>query len=131
MSSKVSLYSSSIVGCNCTTCSKSQLRFGRSLTLRMHTNSTERIKSLLTSMYSDFRNCGVRNPSWSEVRYFVNFLNHQLRDCERSVFCDPQHTGDTLEGFRSFVVDFMVIMSKVSDIQENARIEPYNWKINV
>ena len=92
----------------------------------MHANGTERIKSLLTSMYSDFRNCGVRNPSWSEVRYFVNFLNYQLRDCEQSVFCDPQYTGDTLEGFRSFVVDFMIIMSKVSDIQENARIKLYN-----
>lgn len=63
---------------------------------------------------SVFRNCGVPNPSWSEIRYFVNFLNYQLRDCEQSVYCDPELIGDTLEGFRTFVVDFMIIMSKVS-----------------
>ena len=61
-----------------------------------------------------FRNCGVRNPSWSELQYFVNFLNYQLRDCENSAYCDIALTEDTLEGFRSFVVAFMVIMSKVS-----------------
>ncbi|XP_078382607.1 E3 ubiquitin-protein ligase rnf213-alpha-like isoform X3 [Oculina patagonica] len=58
------------------------------------------------------RNCGVRNPSWSELRYFVNFLNHQLRDCENSAYCDNALTKDTLEGFRTFVVAFMIIMSK-------------------
>lgn len=59
------------------------------------------------------RNCGVHNPSWFELRQFVNFLNHQLLDCEQSVYCDPELTGDTLEGFRIFVVRFMIIMSKV------------------
>lgn len=65
-----------------------------------------------------FRNCGVRNPSWSELRYFVNFLNYQLRDCEESAFCKTSLIADTLEGFRSFVVAFMVIMSKVSRTRE-------------
>lgn len=65
-----------------------------------------------------FRNCGVHNPSWSELRCFVNFLNHQLRDCENSDFCNITLTEDTLEGFRTFVVAFMIIMSKVSKIRE-------------
>lgn len=60
------------------------------------------------------RNCGVRDPLWAELRQFVNFLNHQLLDCEQSVFCQPVFTEDTLEGFRIFVVRFMIIMSKVS-----------------
>ena len=59
------------------------------------------------------RNCGVHNPSWFELWQFVNFLNHQLLDCEQSVYCNPEFTGDTLEGFRIFVVRFMIIMSKV------------------
>ncbi|CAH3163087.1 unnamed protein product, partial [Porites evermanni] len=57
-------------------------------------------------------NCGVHNPSWFELRQFVNFLNHQLLDCEKSVYCKPEFTEDTLEGFRIFVVRFMIIMSK-------------------
>ncbi|XP_022797655.1 E3 ubiquitin-protein ligase rnf213-alpha-like isoform X3 [Stylophora pistillata] len=58
------------------------------------------------------RNCGVPNPSWSELRNFVNFLNYQLRDCEESTFCEPLLTDDTLQGFKTFVVKFMIIMSE-------------------
>ena len=68
------------------------------------------------------RNCGIPDPSWSEIRHFVSFLNSQLRDCEQSVFCDMKLMREilkgpnvlNLEGFRSFVVRFMIQMSRVS-----------------
>lgn len=56
--------------------------------------------------------CGVSDPSWAELRNFVWFLNLQLRDCEKSVFCNPAVTGDLLTGFKTFVVDFMILMAK-------------------
>ncbi|XFF88667.1 hypothetical protein AB1E18_014886 [Capra hircus] len=56
--------------------------------------------------------CGVVNPSWSEIWNFARFLNYQLRDCEASVFCDPTFVGDTLVGFKNFVVTFMIFMAQ-------------------
>ncbi|XP_028841461.1 LOW QUALITY PROTEIN: E3 ubiquitin-protein ligase rnf213-alpha-like [Denticeps clupeoides] len=56
--------------------------------------------------------CGIMDPSWAELRNFTWFLNMQLRDCETSVFCDSSFIGDTLQGFRNFVVDFMILMAK-------------------
>ncbi|KAK3552318.1 hypothetical protein QTP86_010384 [Hemibagrus guttatus] len=56
--------------------------------------------------------CGVMDPSWAELRNFTWFLNLQLKDCETSVFCDASFTGDTLLGFKNFVVDFMILMAK-------------------
>ncbi|KAJ7339375.1 hypothetical protein OS493_005769 [Desmophyllum pertusum] len=58
------------------------------------------------------RNCGIPDPSWSEIRHFVSFLNSQLRDCEQSDYCDMQLMRSILEGFRSFVVRFMIQMSR-------------------
>ncbi|XP_051243364.1 LOW QUALITY PROTEIN: E3 ubiquitin-protein ligase rnf213-alpha-like [Dicentrarchus labrax] len=56
--------------------------------------------------------CGIMDPSWAEMRNFAWFLNLQLQDCETSVFCDATFTGDTLTGFKTFVVDFMILMAK-------------------
>ncbi|XP_021566641.1 E3 ubiquitin-protein ligase RNF213, partial [Carlito syrichta] len=56
--------------------------------------------------------CGVINPSWSELRNFAQFLNYQLRDCEASLFCNSDFTGDTLRGFKNFVVTFMIFMAR-------------------
>ncbi|XP_062071742.1 E3 ubiquitin-protein ligase RNF213 isoform X3 [Lepus europaeus] len=56
--------------------------------------------------------CGVVNPSWAELQNFARFLNYQLRDCEASLFCDSGFTGDTLQGFKSFVVTFMIFMAR-------------------
>ncbi|XP_058417797.1 E3 ubiquitin-protein ligase RNF213 isoform X3 [Diceros bicornis minor] len=56
--------------------------------------------------------CGVINPSWSELRNFACFLNYQLKDCEASLFCDLSFTGDTLRGFKNFVVTFMIFMAR-------------------
>ncbi|XP_053426621.1 E3 ubiquitin-protein ligase RNF213 isoform X2 [Nycticebus coucang] len=56
--------------------------------------------------------CGVIDPSWSELRNFARFLNYQLRDCEASPFCNPNVIGDTLRGFKNFVVTFMIFMAR-------------------
>ena len=94
----------------------------------MGTNIEERInisfllKVILTEYCFICRNCGIPDPSWSEIRHFVSFLNSQLRDCEKSFYCDMQLMRTVLEGsnvlnlegFRSFVVRFMIQMSRVS-----------------
>uniref|UniRef100_A0ABM5FN25 E3 ubiquitin-protein ligase RNF213 isoform X1 n=1 Tax=Pogona vitticeps TaxID=103695 RepID=A0ABM5FN25_9SAUR len=56
--------------------------------------------------------CGVIDPSWSELRNFAWFLNLQLRNCETSVFCNLDFIQDTLQGFKNFVVGFMILMAK-------------------
>ncbi|XP_072245329.1 E3 ubiquitin-protein ligase rnf213-alpha-like [Leuresthes tenuis] len=56
--------------------------------------------------------CGIIDPSWAELRNFVWFLNLQLQDCENSDFCNFELVGDTLSGFKNFVVEFMILMSK-------------------
>ncbi|KAM3618897.1 uncharacterized protein V6R79_000067 [Siganus canaliculatus] len=56
--------------------------------------------------------CGIVDPSWVELRNFVWFLNLQLKDCENSDFCKLELVGDTLFGFKNFVVKFMILMSK-------------------
>ncbi|KAH0629366.1 hypothetical protein JD844_011399 [Phrynosoma platyrhinos] len=56
--------------------------------------------------------CGVVDPSWSELRNFAWFLNLQLRNCETSVFCNADFVQDTLQGFKNFVVNFMILMAK-------------------
>ena len=60
------------------------------------------------------RHCGLRDPSWSELDHFIRFLAVQLHSCEQSVYCNESIVGDTLSGMKSFVVKFMVRMSKVS-----------------
>ena len=60
-----------------------------------------------------FRHCGVRNPSWAELNNFVKFLNVQLNDCERSIYCNETYVGDVLQGFKQFIVKFMIRMSRV------------------
>lgn len=48
------------------------------------------------------------DPSWSEIIHFASFLNAQLADSEKSVFCQQI---DVLPGFKTFVVKFMVQMA--------------------
>ena len=50
----------------------------------------------------------MENPSFSELMNFCNFLNIQLADSEKSVFC---HQNDILPGFREFVIKFVIQMS--------------------
>ena len=57
-------------------------------------------------------NCGIHNPSWSEIKYFVSFLSSQLRDCENNDFCNPDAYGEDLPGFKAFVLKLMIHMSR-------------------
>lgn len=56
--------------------------------------------------------CCVENPSWAELRNFIHFLNTQLQDFEKSVFCSAILQQD-LPGFPVFVLRFLIQMSKV------------------
>ncbi|XP_037610034.1 E3 ubiquitin-protein ligase rnf213-beta isoform X1 [Sebastes umbrosus] len=56
--------------------------------------------------------CGMKDPSWAELKNFSWFLNVQLKDCENSVFCDPDYLADQLPGFKGFIVKFMILMSR-------------------
>ncbi|XP_043958780.1 E3 ubiquitin-protein ligase rnf213-beta isoform X1 [Gambusia affinis] len=56
--------------------------------------------------------CGMENPSWGELKNFSWFLNVQLKDCEVSVFCDPDFLADHLPGFKDFIVRFMIHMAR-------------------
>ena len=57
--------------------------------------------------------CGVKNPTWSELSHFVTFLSIQLRSCEKSDFCKEEFIKDAMSGLKTFVVKFMIQMSKV------------------
>ena len=63
--------------------------------------------------FTFFRYCGIHDPSWAELHHFANFLNVQLDDWEKSVFWDNSLVGDKLKGFKTFVVRFMIEMSRV------------------
>ncbi|XP_040922673.1 E3 ubiquitin-protein ligase rnf213-beta isoform X2 [Toxotes jaculatrix] len=56
--------------------------------------------------------CGMQDPSWAELKNFSWFLNVQLKDCENSVFCDPDYLADQLPGFKNFIVKFMILMAR-------------------
>lgn len=56
--------------------------------------------------------CGMDDPSWGELKNFSWFLNVQLKDCENSVFCDPDFLAGQLPGFKGFIVKFMIRMAR-------------------
>ncbi|XP_074519497.1 E3 ubiquitin-protein ligase rnf213-beta [Halichoeres trimaculatus] len=56
--------------------------------------------------------CGMKDPSWAELKNFSWFLNVQLKDCENSIFCDPDFLADELPGFKGFIVKFMIRMAR-------------------
>ena len=56
--------------------------------------------------------CGVKRPSWSEIRNFVTFLDKQLSDCDNSDYCKSSMMAEEWNGFKHFVVKFMILMSR-------------------
>ncbi|TFJ98108.1 proline-rich AKT1 substrate 1 [Platysternon megacephalum] len=56
--------------------------------------------------------CGRKNPSWTELSNFTRFLNLQLMKCENSVFCSSELLEEGFQGFKAFVIKFMITMSK-------------------
>ncbi|XP_053391304.1 E3 ubiquitin-protein ligase rnf213-alpha-like, partial [Mercenaria mercenaria] len=65
-------------------------------------------KNVLRTM---LRHCGLQNPSWAELFYFVNFLNIQLISFESNLFVSGALAGD-LPGFGRFVLSFLMHMSR-------------------
>ena len=55
----------------------------------------------------------MRDPSWVELNHFLKFLDIQLNACEQSIFCNEDVVGDVMSGLKTFVVKFMIRMSKV------------------
>ena len=55
----------------------------------------------------------MKDPSWVELNHFLRFLDIQLGSCEESTFCDEGLVGDVMSGLKTFVVKFMIRMSKV------------------
>ena len=79
------------------------------------------------------RFCSVESPSWSELSHFSKFLNTQLQDCEMSDFCNINAVGDEFQGFKHFVVRFMIKMSQdfaIPSLQEsNASVRPVQVQV--
>ena len=48
-----------------------------------------------------------------ELNHFLKFLDIQLGTCEQSIFCNEDIVGDVMSGLKTFVVKFMIRMSKV------------------
>ena len=68
---------------------------------------------MLLSLTLLARYCGIKNPSWSELRHFIKFLGLQLKSIEQSVYCNESLVGDVLKGMKSFAVKCMIQMSRV------------------
>ena len=68
--------------------------------------------SLINNLNIILKNCGITHPSWAEVRNFVSFLDKQLLDCDNSDYCQSGLMGQDWKGFKSFVVKFMIHMSR-------------------
>ena len=51
-----------------------------------------------------------------ELNHFLKFLNIQLETCEQSIFCNEDIVGDVMSGLKTFVVKFMIRMSKVWEL---------------
>ena len=64
------------------------------------------------SLHILLKHCGIVHPSWAEVRNFVSFLDKQLSDCDNSDYCQSGIMGQDWKGFKSFVVKFMILMSR-------------------
>ena len=55
----------------------------------------------------------MKDPSWMELNHFLMFLDFQLGACENSIFCDENLLKEAMTGLKSFVIGFMIRMSKV------------------
>ena len=55
----------------------------------------------------------MKDPSWMELNHFLKFLDFQLCACENSIFCDENLVKEAMSGLKTFVIGFMIRMSKV------------------
>ena len=88
-------------------------RFNKGVDLDLFVFSAESIEGNHSSFLQTLRsNCGIPNPSWAELKYFVNFLSSQFCDYENNDFCNPKAYGEDLPGFKAFVLKLMIHMSR-------------------
>ena len=57
-------------------------------------------------------NCGVDNPSWSELNHFITFFSNQMSACDNSDFYQTMSDEKGWGGFKSFIVKYMISMSR-------------------
>ena len=61
----------------------------------------------------DNRSCPVKDPTFSELMNFAKFLNYQLQECEKSIFCQLGGTEDWKNlRFKNLVVKFLILMTQ-------------------
>ena len=58
------------------------------------------------------KGCAIGNPSWSILKHFISFLNNQLIECERNIYCNLYPKDKNWKGFKSFLVDCIILMSR-------------------
>jgi len=58
------------------------------------------------------QNFCVEDPTWMELTHFTSFLNAQLRSSETSIFCNADLMREDFPGMKSFVIRFLIQMSK-------------------
>ena len=68
-------------------------------------------RALMFYNYNLFRQCGIHDPSWTEMKHFILFLDTQIKSSEHF---DESFVGDVMSGFKTFVMKFMIQMSKVT-----------------
>ena len=78
----------------------------------------------------DRRSCPVENPTFSELFNFLKFLNFQLQECEKSIFCQLGGTEDWQNlRFKNLVVKFLILMTqdfstRSLEISDQSSLEP-------
>ncbi|XP_073773817.1 E3 ubiquitin-protein ligase rnf213-beta isoform X3 [Danio rerio] len=88
-------------------------RFNRSMNLDRFTYQAHSVEGdPVDCLHHLLSNYGLKDPSWAELKHFTWFLNLQLKDCEKSLFCDSDFCGETLSGFKDFIVKFMIHMAR-------------------
>ncbi|KAI6655773.1 E3 ubiquitin-protein ligase [Oopsacas minuta] len=75
-------------------------------------STSNRGVSPIDTMARIIQHCDIVQPSWAELRNFVSFLDKQLYDCDNSDYCKFAAMGNEWKGFKNFVVNFMIHMSK-------------------
>ena len=68
--------------------------------------------NLIDNLRRFVNHCGIEQPSWTEIRNFVTFLDKQLSDCDNSDYCKSSTMAEEWKGFKKFVVKFMILMSR-------------------
>ncbi len=75
-------------------------------------NLKRNLSFLVDCLETLLQNCCIENPTWMELKHFALFLNAQLLSSEKSNFCNSELTSEIFPGMKTFVVKFLIQMSK-------------------